>query len=103
MAPAADMKEMKAAPAAKAGKGTKKAKMANSADGAAAPAGAVTCESAGDKRVIEAKANGEGCEVMYTKMDKAESVAKSHNDASYCAKTVAKIREHLEKAGFTCK
>ena len=107
--PAPVMKEAHSAPtpAPKAAKATKPSKAAKKEDtkagGEAAVAGSVTCESAGDKRTIETKTSGEGCEVMYTKMDKATSVAQSHNDASFCSKKVAKIRENLEKAGFTCK
>lgn len=63
----------------------------------------VSCEIKNDKRTIETKLNGVGCEVIYTKQEKADSVAKSHSDLGYCGKTVSKIREKLEKSGFQCQ
>lgn len=66
--------------------------------------GTITCEVAGDKRTIEIKQSSEkGCEVVYTKQGKADSVASSHGDSGYCSKAAAKIRDHLEKAGFNCQ
>lgn len=61
------------------------------------------CKSGSDTRNIEVKAEGGGCEVMYTKMGETNSVASSVNGTDHCNTVAERIKTNLTNAGFTCE
>jgi hypothetical protein len=87
--------------AAKAGKKAKKAAAAASSEATAA-AGAVTCTKGSDSRTIEAKAQGNGCELVYTKNGEAKSVATARSGMDYCQAAATKLQTTLSNAGMSC-
>jgi hypothetical protein len=61
------------------------------------------CTNSGDVRTIEIKADGKGCQVLYTKFGTENSVASSSFGTEHCEKVLTKIEDNLTKAGFKCE
>jgi hypothetical protein len=68
-----------------------------------AVAGAVECSVPGDKRLLQVRAQGKGCELAYTKGGTEGVVASSANGTAHCESVLSKIQARLTGAGFTCK
>jgi hypothetical protein len=62
----------------------------------------VSCRRGSDVRVIGLVSKDIGCELEYGKPGKGKKVASSAHGKKHCEDTRAKIRMHLEKAGFSC-
>lgn len=85
------------------GKATAKS---GSDDGAKSASGAVTyiCSLKGEERKIAMKSTPSGgCEVLYSKAGRTNSIAHADYDVTYCEKTLEKTRANLEKAGYACE
>lgn len=63
----------------------------------------VECTLGSEKRQIEIRPDGSGCQVAYTKGGEESIVANAKHDVSYCEQTLDKIKGNLEKAGYTCQ
>jgi hypothetical protein len=64
--------------------------------------GQILCEAQNDKRYIEVKTKGGGCELAYTKFDKEEVIATSMSGTEHCEKIAERITNNLKEAGFSC-
>lgn len=64
--------------------------------------GGVKCSLPKDERLIEVKKSGSGCEVMYTKFGKTNSVAQSAFGVAHCEKVQNRMKDKLSSAGFSC-
>ena len=73
------------------------------ADSMTTSAGAVSCMMKSDKRVIDVRKQGSGCELAYNKFGSEEIVATSMNGADHCQKIADRIQGNLENAGFKCE
>jgi len=68
-----------------------------------APTGMLTCTHSKETRTVQIAAKGDGCEVNYTKGGSTTAVASEIHGTKHCTETQAKIQDHLEKSGYTCK
>ncbi|PIR21797.1 MAG: hypothetical protein COV44_11270 [Deltaproteobacteria bacterium CG11_big_fil_rev_8_21_14_0_20_45_16] len=82
---------------------TSKVKKSASVPAESASAGAMMCVNGADKRSIENRRSGAGCEVAYTKAGETRVVADAKADLSYCDKMAEKIKSNLIAAGFSCQ
>lgn len=64
--------------------------------------GKVECSMKNDKRAVEVRKSGAGCELAYSKFGNEEIVATSLNGTEHCQKIADRIVGNLENAGFTC-
>lgn len=62
-----------------------------------------TCMMKNDKRVIDVRSQGSGCELAYNKFGNEEVVATSVKGTEHCQKIADRIRGNLENAGFKCE
>lgn len=65
-------------------------------------AGRLSCSVEGDKRYIEVRKKGEGCETIYFKFDKEDVVATAANGLDHCEGIRDRIQKNLTAAGFSC-
>jgi len=63
----------------------------------------VSCMMKSDKREIQVKKQGSGCELAYSKFGNEEVVATSLNGTEHCQKIADRIQGNLENAGFKCE
>ena len=80
-----------------------KAEKAPMKEAPSANAQTASCTKDSDKRVLEVVAKGSGCELSYTKAGKASVVSSSSQGTTYCEKSLKKVQDKLEKAGFNCQ
>ena len=64
--------------------------------------GKVECSMKNDKRFVEVRESGGGCELAYSKFGNEEVVATSLSGTSHCQKISERIVGNLENAGFAC-
>lgn len=61
------------------------------------------CSMTGDERKLAIKSTPVGgCEVLYTKDGKTNSIASAQHETKKCQDTFDKVKGNLEKAGFKC-
>lgn len=60
------------------------------------------CKHGDDERTLEVVTKGDGCAVEYTKQKEKREIASAEHETDHCKQVVAKVRGHLEAAGFTC-
>ncbi len=63
----------------------------------------VSCMMKNDKRNIQVRSTGKGCELAYEKFGNEEVVATSMNGTEHCQKIADRIQGNLENAGFKCQ
>lgn len=63
----------------------------------------VSCMMKNDKRNIQVRSAGKGCELAYEKFGNEEVVATSMNGTEHCQKIADRIQGNLENAGFKCQ
>jgi hypothetical protein len=64
--------------------------------------GKVECSMNNDKRFVEVREAGKGCELAYSKFGNEEVVATSLSGTEHCQKISERIVGNLENAGFSC-
>lgn len=62
----------------------------------------LVCANGKDKRSLEIRPAGSGCEVVYTKFEQENVIASGSTGKGYCEQTVEKVKSNLENAGFSC-
>lgn len=73
------------------------------AAGPGAPESAViNCVNKDDKRTIEIKKSGDGCEVVYNKFGKEFIPASARYHPEFCHAKASQIRGNLLRADFVC-
>lgn len=75
---------------------------AKAAPKASAASEKASCKHGSDVRDLAVVAKGEGCAVTYTKHGQTNELASAEHETSHCKEVVAKVRGHLEAAGFSC-
>lgn len=63
----------------------------------------VSCMMKNDKRNIQVRSVGKGCELAYEKFGNEEIVATSLSGTEHCQKIADRIQGNLENAGFKCQ
>ena len=64
----------------------------------------MTCSLNNDVRSLtHSKLDSGGCVVDYEKFGESRQVAKASSDLAYCGTVMDRIRNNLEKAGFSCE
>ena len=85
----------------------KKGEMAGKEKSASEPMasaeGRTNCMMKNDKRFVEVRKSGNGCELAYSKFGNEEIVATSLSGSDHCQKIADRIKGNLENAGFECK
>jgi hypothetical protein len=74
----------------------------SSADATTTASPSVKCTHGKDERLLEIKAKGAGCELVYTKAGDAKAVASAANSDQHCKEVSIKMQKHLSDAGFNC-
>jgi len=75
---------------------------AKSTSKAASALDTASCKHGSDVRGLAVVVKGEGCAVTYTKHGQTNELASADHDTNHCKEVVAKVRSHLEAAGFSC-
>lgn len=63
----------------------------------------VQCTHKDEKRTMEVKKKGKGCELSYTKSGAESVVATAVNGTAHCEKVLGRMRENLKNSGYTCE
>ena len=101
--PEASTKKITATKKAKAAKKSVETDTAATANANSTSAGTITCKSGADTRTLEVKGVNGGCELVYTKMSEAKSIATANSGNEHCTSVSDKVRNNLTTAGFTCE